>query len=102
MKSFRFKISPTFLISISVLGYVGYFIGCTQKDQVLNVGGPPTTNELLSLKTSTAPAIDGTIDASWSVCQKLTTTVSVPDPGNDYFKGYVGNEHTVSLRSQYD
>ncbi|MBI2968292.1 MAG: hypothetical protein HYY40_10845 [Bacteroidetes bacterium] len=66
-----------------------------------------STTDLLSLKVTTGPTIDGTIDNGWKYCQKLTTTVSVPDPGNDasgnsYFNGYVGNIYNVTVRSMYD
>lgn len=62
-----------------------------------------SSSELLSFKvSSSAPAIDGSIDAVWSNVQKLTTTVTVPDPGGNYFKGYVGNSYNVTLRSMYD
>jgi hypothetical protein len=103
MKPLRLKIKPSLLIFIAVLGYVGYFVSCTQKDQILLTD--PTavnTTNLVSAKTTTAPQIDGAIDAMWANSEKLTTTVTVPDPGNDYFKGYVGNVHTVSMRSMYD
>ncbi|MCX6148324.1 MAG: ethylbenzene dehydrogenase-related protein [Candidatus Kapabacteria bacterium] len=68
-----------------------------------------STSDLLSLKTTTAPTIDGTADASWANCQKLTTEVVVPDPGGNtpisggnYFKGYLGNSYKVTMRSMYD
>ena len=82
---------------------IGYVVSCTKSDQVLNttVTTDPNT-QLVSLKVTTGPVLDGTIEAAWANCQKLTTTVTVPDPGNDYFKGYVGTSHTVSMRSMYD
>lgn len=62
-----------------------------------------STSELNSFKVTTAaPVIDGSIDAVWTNVQKLTTTVTVPDPGSNYFKGYVGNSYNVTLRSMYD
>ncbi len=83
--------------------FTGYWVSCTKKDQILTIGETTDkSTELVALKVTAAPTIDGTVDASWADCQKLTTTVTVPDPGNDYFKGYVDNAHTVSMRSMYD
>lgn len=90
-------------IMTSFILFAGYWVSCTKDDQLLTTGGTTDKNtELVSLKVASGPTLDGTIDASWANCQKLTTTVTVPDPGNDYFKGYVGNVHTVSMRSMYD
>jgi hypothetical protein len=88
------------VISTIALG-IGYMVSCTKNDQVL-IQGPSTDNQLVSLKVADPPTIDGQIDASWANCEKVTTTVTVPDPGNDYFQGYVGDVHTVTLRSMYD
>ena len=95
--------SKSFLVITIIVLILGYAVSCTKNDQIINGGVANNSGtELISLKVSAAPTIDGTIDASWANCQKLTTTVIVPDPGNDYFKGYAGNSHTVSLRSMYD
>ena len=100
MKQFN---SKYIWIITSFILFVGYWVSCTKKDQILNpTGTSDATTELVALKVSTGPTIDGTIDASWASAQKLTATVTVPDPGNDYFKGYVGSSHTVSIRSMYD
>jgi hypothetical protein len=90
-----------FWVITTIVLALGYVISCTKDDQVLDL---PTdsSNQLSSQKVTTAPTIDGIIDASWANSQKLVTTVTVVDPGNDYFKGYVGNKHTVTLRSMYD
>src|SRR5437870_3254755 len=92
---------------ISLLAFIVLALAyCKQDDQVLDLYNSGTNNgsttELASLKIATPPAIDGIIDASWANATKLTTTVTVPDPGNDYFKGYVGNVYTVTMRSMYD
>ena len=103
MKSFRFKIRPSFLVSISVLGYVGYFVGCTQKDQVLTTGPVEVnTTNLISMKATTAPTIDGVIDQAWDKAQKLSVSPTVPDPGNGLFTGYSGEVYPLTLRSMYD
>ncbi len=84
----------------SLLLSIGYFLSCTKDNQTLNELNPDPA--LVSLKVATAPTLDGTVDADWANCKKLTTTVTVPDPGNDYFKGYVDDSYTVSMRSMYD
>jgi hypothetical protein len=95
--------SKSFLVITAIVLFLGYAVSCTKNDQIINGGVANNSGtDLVSLKVSAAPTLDGTIDASWANCQKLTTTVTVPDPGNEYFKGYVGNTHTVSLRSMYD
>ena len=94
-------------IVISLLAFIVLALSyCKQDDQVLDLYNSGTNNgsttELISSKISIAPAVDGLIDGSWQAAQKLTTTVTVADPGNDYFKGYVGNIYTVTMRSMYD
>ena len=103
MKSFRFKIRPALLISLSLLGYVGYFVACTQKDQILTTGpAPVNSTNLVSLKATTPPTIDGAIDQAWDKAEKLYITPTVPDPGNGLFAGYIGEQYNVTLRSMYD
>jgi hypothetical protein len=63
---------------------------------------PSSTTELLSMKTSSAPTIDGMVDAGWASARKLETNATVPDPGQDVFKGYVGDTYPVTMRSMYD
>jgi hypothetical protein len=86
--------------------FVGYWASCTKKDQIINVD-PATENtenttDLVSLKTSAAPTIDGTIDAGWDKAAKLSIEPQVPDPGNGLFAGYIGQTYSATLRSMYD
>ena len=100
MKQFKNKY---IWVMTSFILFVGYWVSCTKNDQILNLPGTSDAGtELVALKVSTGPTVDGIVDASWANAQKLTATVTVPDPGNDYFKGYVGSSHTVSMRSMYD
>ncbi len=82
--------------------FTGYWISCTKDNQILDV--PVTLNgtELFSQLTSTAPTIDGTVDAMWNNAPKLSVTPTVPDPGNGMFAGYSGITYPVTLRSMYD
>jgi hypothetical protein len=105
MKPSRLKIKPSLLIFIAVLGYVGYFVSCTQKDQIIYTNPVTTdvnTTNLTSIKTTIVPTIDGTIDAAWSTAPKLSVTPTVPDPGNGLFSGYSGEQYPIVLRSMYD
>jgi len=74
---------------------------CTRKDQVV-LSSSSSSSTLLSYKTSTPPTIDGTIDAIWSNAQTLSITPTVPDPGNNLFTGYNGEQYPATLRSMYD
>src|SRR5579859_6964859 len=73
---------------------------CTKKDQVV---GTTTTSSsvLVAYKTTTAPVVDGTVDALWDKATKLQVTATVPNPGNATFAGYIGNSYSVTLRSMY-
>src|SRR5664279_1821691 len=81
---------------------------CTKNDQVLNVNpvtetpADENTTQMVSVKVSTPPAIDGQIDGVWSNASKLTVHPVVPNPGNGLFIGYIGKTYNVSLRSLYD
>ena len=78
-----------------------FFVYCTKTDQVVS-STSPNTSELVSYHTSTAPSIDGSIDAVWANAAKLSVTPTVPDPGNGLFTGYSGLQYPATLRSMYD
>ena len=83
------------------------FTSCTHDNGVLvpiqNDPGPNISDkELIAKNVASGPVIDGVIDASWNDAQLLKTTVTVPDPGNQVFRGYEGNTNEVSLRALYD
>ena len=78
-----------------------FFMYCTKTDQVVAPSSTNTT-DLLCYKTTTAPTIDGTIDAIWANAQKLNVTPTVPDPGNGLFAGYAGKTYPATLRAMYD
>lgn len=94
--------SKLFWVTSLIIIFTGLIVSCTKHDQVLTT--TPTYNEtdLLSLKATTAPTIDGTIDASWESAKKLEFAATVPDPGNNLFTGYIGKTFTGTLRSMYD
>ena len=79
-----------------------FFMYCTKTDQIVIPTASKNTTDLLSLKTTAAPTIDGVIDASWAIAEKLEITPTVPDPGNGLFTGYIGDKYLATLRSMYD
>jgi hypothetical protein len=83
---------------------IGYVNSCTKNDQVLNpsTGSAASSSTLISVKATTAPVIDGAIDASWDNATKLNVTSIVPDPGNGLFTGYSGASYPLTIRSMYD
>ena len=85
-----------------MVGVIFVLSYCRQDDQILGLDTTAPGNELVSVKVTSAPGIDGTIDAIWDQATKLTVETKVPNPGNYLFAGYVGNTATVSLRSLYD
>jgi hypothetical protein len=101
MKSFNSKY--LWVIATLVLA-VGYVVSCTKDDQVLTT--PPVINsstDLVSMKTTTAPILDGTIDAMWANSPILEFSTAVPEVTGDIFRGYTGNIiPSVKLRSAYD
>lgn len=79
-----------------------FFIYCTKTDQIVVSTTAKNLSELLSLKTSTPPVIDGSIDAIWAAADAIEFTTGVPDAGNGLFVGYIGDKYTVKLKSIYD
>ena len=78
-----------------------FLVYCTKNDQVVT-SSSSSTNVLNAYKTSTAPVIDGTIDAVWANATKLAFSPTVPDPGNGLFTGYSGQQYPATIRAMYD
>ncbi len=98
MKKFKFSLA----VMASLTGVTMLLTHCTKADQVLDVPAVDNGNELYSVLTSTAPTIDGTVDAAWSNAKALQINPTVPDPGNALFTGYIGQQYPAKLRSMYD
>jgi Ethylbenzene dehydrogenase len=98
-----FKSKYWWVIATLVLA-VGYVVSCTKDDQVLDT--PQVINsstDLVTVKTTAAPTIDGAIDAMWANSPKLQFGTAVPEVTGDVFRGYTGNIiPSVTLRSAYD
>ena len=88
------------VLSLFILVTV-FFMYCTKTDQVVSSSAASTT-DLISYKTTVAPAIDGNIESIWANATKLQITPTVPDPGNGLFTGYNGQQYPATLRSMYD
>jgi hypothetical protein len=87
----------------SFILFVGYWISCTKHDQVLIVNSTTDNSTILqSIKVTTPPTIDGTIDAAWDKATKMDVLPTVPDPGNGLFAGYSGQQYPATVRSMYD
>ena len=99
MKIFQHK---QFWIITTMICVLGYVVSCTKKDQVLINNPVTSTSTLVSVKTATAPTIDGQIDAVWNNAPKLNINPTVPYPGNGLFFGYNGDSYPATLRSMYD
>jgi hypothetical protein len=86
---------------------IGYVASCTKDNQILDLPKGTdlvySTTDLVSVKVTTAPVIDGTIEAMWDNSPKLQFSTAVPEVTGDVFRGYHGNIiPSVTLRSTYD
>ena len=88
------------IVSIFAM-FVMVFMYCTKTDQVVGVVTNNST-DLTAIKTTTAPTIDGVVDAIWEKATKIEFSPTVPDPGNALFAGYIGEKYPVSLKAMYD
>ena len=98
-----FSLLVLFVVSTTFLMY------CTKTDQV--IGGttpitppppPVSTSLLISYKTPTAPSIDGSVDPIWDSAAKLSIVPTVPDPGNNLFTSYIGDQYPATIQSMYN
>lgn len=101
MKLFKQKL---FWVMATLVLLLGYVISCTKDDQVLDTPKPiNSSTDLVSVKISTPPTIDGTIDAQWDNIPILEFSTAVPEVTGDVFRGYTGNIiPSVKMRSTYD
>lgn len=96
------NIRKTTLIFSLMVGLAMFLVYCRQDDQILGADTSETGSILHALRTTTAPTIDGVIDAAWSQATILDVEAKVPNPGNYLFAGYIGNTEKLSVRSMYD
>lgn len=99
MKQFQEK----YTLIVLLIAAVTILVYCTKRNQMIEEEFSSSGNELVSVRTSTAPTIDGTIDAMWVNSPKLEFSAVVPEVTGDIFRGYVDNViSSVILRSAYD
>ena len=91
-----------FWIMSTLVCIIGYAVSCTKNDQVIIPDSGSNSTTLESIKVTTAPVIDGTIDAAWASATAISFTPTVPDPGNGLFTGYNGEQYPATLKSMYD
>lgn len=97
----NFKIK---IILIAIVGYVGYLASCTNEDQVIEPEQVVNSEtDLISVKVTSPPTVDGVIDPMWENSPKLQFSTAAPEVTGDVFRGYTGNIiPSVTLRSAYD
>lgn len=97
-----------FFLSLFVVGRMMFDLsGCVNDDQIIapvvQEEEVNSATDLVSVKVTTAPTIDGTIDALWESISVLEFSTVVPEVTGDVFRGYTGNIiPSVKLRSAYD
>ncbi len=102
MKPVKFRL---IFILLAFAALLIYNVSCEYRTQAVPPGvenDQASTTELIAVKTTTPPTIDGSIDASWTGIPLLKINSTVPDPGNGLFTGYINDNIPVSLRSMYD
>ena len=92
-----------FAVIAILFAIITSLVYCTKTNQIIEEENFSSGNELVSVKTTTVPTIDGTIDAMWVNSPKLEFSAEVPEVTGDIFRGYVDNViSSVTLRSAYD
>jgi hypothetical protein len=97
------KNKPIWTIAAIIL-CIGYGVSCTKDDQVLTTTQSTNSGtDLVSIKVSAPPAIDGVVDPMWENAPRLQFSTAVPQVTGDVFRGYTDNINpSVTLRSAYD
>src|SRR5215831_20259641 len=96
------KIRNLYWVTAILIFFVVILSYCTKDNQVLDLAPTDSSNELLSVKTTSPPTIDGTEDVTWAGAPVLHVTPTVPDPGNGLFSGYIGEKYPATIQSMYD
>ncbi|MEX2233317.1 MAG: ethylbenzene dehydrogenase-related protein [Cyclobacteriaceae bacterium] len=94
-----------FFLSLFVVGRMMFDLSsCTNEDQIIEPKQVVNSGtDLLSVKVTTPPTLDGAVDPLWADCPILEFSTAVPEVTGDVFRGYTGNIiPSVKLRSVYD
>ena len=94
----------TLMVMLLIGTIILYFPNCTNDNQIIDSTSPLVKGrDLLAVKVTSAPTIDGTVDAQWANSPKLEFSTVVPEVTGDIFRGYTANIiPSVTLRSAYD
>jgi len=94
----------TLMVYLLIIGIVLYLPNCTSDNQIIEpVGTQVNGRDLIAIKTTTAPTLDGTIEAAWATAPLLEFDATVPDATGDLFRSYVGRVMPKgTLRAMYD
>lgn len=103
MKTISLKTLAAAIVGLCAMAVV-FVTSCTKENQILDLPpSPPSKTDLLSVKVSTPPILDGVVDAMWENSPKLQFSTAVPEVTGDIFRGYVAQIiPNVTLRSAYD
>ena len=94
----------TSIIAFLLIASAVLFMYCTKTNQVVSsTTATSSSDALVAVKVSTAPTLDGVVDALWNDVPKLQFGTEVPEVTGDVFRGYTGNIiPSVTLRAVYD
>ncbi|HEY0679081.1 MAG TPA: ethylbenzene dehydrogenase-related protein [Chitinophagaceae bacterium] len=98
------KLNKIYLVISIIIVIIITFTYCTRDNQVLDLPKPVNSaTDLVSVKVTTPPIVDGIVDAMWADMLKLQFSTAVPEVTGDVFRGYTGNIiPSITLRSAYD
>jgi hypothetical protein len=79
---------------------LNYNASATEDDGTCTYAPGTSATELVSKSVTSGPALDGTVDALWSDCQKLVVSAKVPNLVD--FMYYGGETYSLTMRSVHD
>ncbi len=93
-----------FLVFAILALFILIFPNCTNDNTIVEpVNNLVSGRDLLCVKVSAGPTIDGVVDDQWSKSPILEFSTAVPEVTGDVFRGYTGNViPKVNLRAAYD
>src|SRR5665647_3439463 len=91
-----FKTKYMWVITTIVLS-IGYVVSCTKDNQVLDIPQINSSTDLISLKTTTPPTIDGTIDGIVPDGTFSTTWPYRPNYTSSPTQGEISNSQSLPL-----
>jgi hypothetical protein len=98
------QIRKTYWVVLLLLSGLVTLTQCTKDNQVLDLPAEPNSaTDLVALKFTTPPVIDGIAEAAWADNPILQFSTQVPEVTGDVFRGYTGNIiPSVKMKAAYD